>query len=107
MRPWDAVVLGGLVWKPDKPGGAIPRPLRILTLSLLGVRGAMKRLEARRYIEPGWRLDDAQVTDAGKRAATAAVAIIATTDIGYLRIRFGRRLYPRRNNHTSRDVSRR
>lgn len=56
MRRLDAAVLQGLLVQPDKPR-APGRSAFQLRSRLAGVRGAIKRLERRGYIEPGWGLN--------------------------------------------------
>jgi hypothetical protein len=80
MRRIDAAVLSRLFLPPDKPR----QPARLsfqVRVRLSGVRGAMKRLERRGYIEPGWQLTHDhgaifQVTELGKQVAPAAAFAI-------------------------------
>jgi hypothetical protein len=106
LREWDAAVLAGLQLTPDQPRAAGHVLRHALLLRLSGIRGAMKRLEHRGYLEPGWSVDSmgahCQVTDLGKRVAGAAGAALlargyadnAGRSVRYVRIRarFGRRL---------------
>jgi hypothetical protein len=76
MRRLDAAVLRGLLVPPAEPRAPGRSAFQIRS-RLTGVRGAMKRLERRGYIEPGWRLDHDrgatfQLTELGKRVAPAA-----------------------------------
>lgn len=80
MRRLDAAVLDGLLVPPDQPRA--PGRLRFnLHLLLSGAHAAMRRLERRGYIEPGWTLDHDhgatfELTDLGKRIAPAAAFAI-------------------------------
>jgi hypothetical protein len=76
LREWDAAVLAGLHLTPDQPRAAGHALRHALLLRFSGIRGAMKRLERRGYLEPGWSVDyigaHCQVTDLGERVAAAA-----------------------------------
>lgn len=87
MRRLDAAVLQGLLVPPDEPR-APGRSKFALHSRLTGVRGAMKRVERRGYIEPGWGLDHDrgatfQLTELGKRVAPAAAFAIEADAIEY------------------------
>jgi hypothetical protein len=80
MRRIDAAVLSRLFLPSDKPRrvGRLSFQVRVLSS---GLRGAMRRLVRRGYIEPGRKLthDDSatfQVTELGKRVAPAAALAI-------------------------------
>jgi hypothetical protein len=80
MRRIDAAVLRGLLVPPDEPRA----PGRLgfqLRSRVSGARGALRRLQRRGYIEPGWkRAHDRgasfQLTELGKRVAPAAAFAI-------------------------------
>ena len=80
MRRVDAAVLSRLFLPPDSPGRMRWLSFHVLVHSF-GVRGAMRRLARRGYIERGWKLTHAdgatfQVTELGSRVAPAAALAI-------------------------------
>ncbi|HEY2771652.1 MAG TPA: hypothetical protein VGI87_13845 [Solirubrobacteraceae bacterium] len=81
MRRIDAALLSFLLLSPDLP--PVSRLKFHLRARIFGVHGAMKRLERRGYIEPGWKLDHErgaifEPTDLGKRVGpVAAMAVEA------------------------------
>ena len=87
MRRIDAAVLRGLLVPPEEPRK--PGRARFqLRYRLSGARGAMKRLERRGYIEPGWKVDHDhgatfQLTELGKRIAPAAAFAIEAEALEY------------------------
>lgn len=104
MRELDAAVLAGLNLAPENPRQPARKLRHAVTLRLAGVRGSLRRLERRGYIEPGWSVDSmgahCQVTDLGKHVAGAAAAVLLAGSYGdpgatataWLRMRLGRRL---------------
>jgi hypothetical protein len=104
MRQLDAAVLAGLNLPPEKPRPPGQKLRHAMLLRLAGVRGALRRLERRGYIEPGWSVDymgaHCQLTDLGKHLAGAAAAVLlaggygdtGSTASAWLRMRLGRRL---------------
>jgi hypothetical protein len=87
MRRIDAAVLSRLFLPPDRPRRAGRLSFHVRVLSS-GLRGAMRRLARRGYIERGWKLThDAgasfQVTELGKRVAPAAALAIEAEAVDY------------------------
>lgn len=84
LRRRDALVLAALAMKPDRNAPRLRRFMRVLLMRRFRVRGALRRLEARGFIEPGWCIDRHRphcvVTDEGHRAARAAVVTLALED---------------------------
>jgi hypothetical protein len=102
LREWDAYILGGLNITPAQPRAPGHKLRDALLRRVLGIRGSMKRLERRGYLEPGWSLDHmgghCQLTELGKRVAGPAAAVVLAqsyADDGWpsmARARLGRRL---------------
>lgn len=80
MRRIDAAVLSRLPVPPEEPRAPGRLSFRLRS-RVFGVRGALKRLQRRGYIEPGWRVDhnhgaSVRLTELGKRVAPAAAFAI-------------------------------
>lgn len=104
LRQVDAAILASLLVPPDQPRAPGHKLRHALLLRLVGVRGSLRRLERRGYVQPGWIVDylgvHCQVTELGKRVGGAAAGVLLAGDYGergsvsmaFLRMRLGRRL---------------
>ncbi len=73
LRRKDALVLGAL--GSSQGGTKHPWLWQVGAMRLMGVRATLRRLQDRRFVEPGWSLDGlgvhCQSTEAGSRVARA------------------------------------
>jgi hypothetical protein len=82
----DAFILGAICVPPEQPRQPGNKLRHAFLLRLIGVRRAMKRLERRGYLEPGWSVDylgaHCQVTELGTRVARAVAVAVSVAPGG-------------------------
>lgn len=99
----DALILAAICVPPEQPRPPGHRRRHAFVLRLIGVRRAMRRLEKRGYLLPGWSVDylgaHCQVTELGTGVARAAAVAASVAPGGskpalYLRLLLNLRFAP-------------